>query len=193
MRTILGLALVMLFSAPAAARDEAFLRALDRGEIAVYTREVKDCDHPELVLKAVINAPPQRVWRIVRDCGNYQRTIPRVKASELISRKGTKVACRVTVDVPFPYSDKTSITDAVHTTGPPLWSRVWKLRSGDYRRNEGAWLLRYFRGDRNRTYVVYRVLAVTKAWVPGWIKNMAQKRSLPKMIKRIRRLVGHKP
>jgi hypothetical protein len=177
---------------PAAARD--WMAAYDRGEIVVYTRPVKISDQPEAIVKAVINAPPQKVWAIVSRCADYTRTMNRIVKSAELSRSGSpanqRLVCRVTVDVPFPYSDLTATTRVVHRVGNGRWYRTWRLWHGDYKFNRGSWTLTYFKGNKNRTMVVYRALAVPKAWVPGWIKTMATKRSLPEMIRRLRAQVG---
>lgn len=176
--------------APSALRADDFQGRLERGEIFCYPRKVAGSDVPEMVLKAVVNAPMARVWKIVDACGNYKRTQPRVKDSVEVSRKGQRVVCRVTIDLPFPYSDKTSVTEAIHTVTPQRCSRRWKLLSGDYKVNEGGWVLTPFRGDPRRTLVVYRALAEPDAWVPDWIRKTAQKRSLPELIRRLRQHSG---
>jgi len=182
-------ALLAVLSTPAAAAD-SFQDKLDRGEIFCYPREVKGSDAPEMIVKAVVNAPPAKVWKLVDACGNYRTTIPRIASSKEISRKGKRVVCRVTIDMPFPYSDKTSITEGIHTVADGRWTRRWRLISGDYKVNSGSWVLTRFRGNRNRTMIVYRVHAVPDAWVPGWIRKAAQKKSLPNMIRRLRKLTG---
>jgi len=184
--------LLALLLAPSAAAADDFQSRLEKGEIFCYPRKVPGSDVPEMVLKAVVNAPMARVWKIIDACGNYKRTQPRVKDSVEVSRKGQRVVCRVTIDLPFPYSDKTSLTEAVHTVTPERCSRRWKLLSGDYKVNSGSWVLTPFRGDPQRTLVVYRVHAQPDAWVPGWIRKAAQKRSLPEMIRRLRGLSGAK-
>jgi ribosome-associated toxin RatA of RatAB toxin-antitoxin module len=181
--------LTMLLS-PAAAAEGRWSRALDRGEILVYSRTPAGGSAPEVVVKAVIDAPPQKVWDLVSRCGSYERTMPRIKAARELSRRDNRVVCRVTVDMPFPYSDLTATTRVIHEVHPRGrgFSRRWELVSGDYRVNRGSWVLRPFKGDPRRTYVVYRAQAVPKAWIPGWIRRTAQKRSLPEMIRRLRRL-----
>jgi len=91
--------------------------------------------------------------------------------------------------MPFPYSDMTATTRVVHRVAGGRWSRRWTLIHGDYTVNSGSWLLRPFRGDANRTLVVYRAHAAPRAWVPGWIRERAQKKTLPEMILKLRRLV----
>jgi ribosome-associated toxin RatA of RatAB toxin-antitoxin module len=172
-----------------AGRD--YLKALGQGEVLVYSRDIKGSDVPQVVCKAVIDVPPQRVWQIVSNCNNFSRTMNRVKAAKIVSRKGNTVTCRITIDMPFPYSDMTAVTEAIHIAKKDYFSRKWKLVSGDYEVNQGDWVLKPFLGNSNRTLVVYRVQAKPKAWVPGWIRSFAQKRSLPKLINRFRKLLKH--
>jgi ribosome-associated toxin RatA of RatAB toxin-antitoxin module len=179
--------LAVLLPAPAAGAD-AWQRALDRGEILVYTQQRAN-GAPEVVVKAVVEAAPRQVWQLVSDCGRYPRTMLRIKAARELRRRGAEVVCRVTVDMPFPYADLTATTRAIHRRSGPRFSRRWELLDGDYRVNRGSWVLGPFGGDPRRTLVVYRVQAVPKAWIPEWIRRKAQSRSLPEMIRRIRSLV----
>lgn len=176
-----------LWAAPAAAGD--FKERLDKGEIIVYTRPVKGSETPAIWLKGVVNAPPRKVWDVVRRCANYHRSMPRIAASVQIRQAGNKFYCRVTADMPFPYSDITSVTEATHTEGQDRFTRRWRLISGDYTANSGAWELSPYKGDPKRTYVVYHIHAVPKPYIPGWIREKAQKSSMPKMIEQLRVLV----
>lgn len=175
-----------------AKRGDRWDAALDRGEVLVHSRAAKGCAEQELVLKAVIDAPPERVWRLVERCGRYKDVMPRVVASAELPRRGGRVRCKLVVDVPFPYSDMSSITLGIHEVGQGRWSRRWELESGDYEQNSGSWLLTRFRDAPGRTLVVYRCCVKPKAWIPGWIRSMGQKRTLPEMITRMRRALGRK-
>lgn len=181
-------ALALLAPRELAAKDRS--RALGEGEILVHQRAVKGSDVPEMVVQAVINAAPERVWELVSRCGNYTRTMLRIKAATEVSRRGNEIVCRVTVDMPFPYSDTTATTRVIHEVGGGRWSRRWTLMHGDYTANSGSWLLQPFGGDGRRTLVEYRAHAVPKAWVPGWLREQAQKKTLPEMIVKLRRLLG---
>jgi ribosome-associated toxin RatA of RatAB toxin-antitoxin module len=177
---------VLVLLVPGVGLADSWKQKLDQGEIMVFGRPVKGSDLPEVVVKAVINAPPARVWALVSRCANYDKFMPRIKASRELSRKGGRILCRVTVDMPFPYSDLTATTEVRHTVGKQRWYRRWKLIKGDYKVNRGSWVLTPFNGDNKRTYAVYRAQAVPNAYVPGAIRRMAQKSSLPKMIKALR-------
>ncbi len=177
---------VLVLLTPGAGQADSWKQRLDQGEIMVYTRPVKGSDLPEIVVKAVINAPPAQVWALVSRCARYAKFMPRIKASRELSRKGGRILCRVTVDMPFPYSDLTATTEVRHTVSKDRWYRRWRLIKGDYKVNRGSWVLTPFGGDSKRTYAVYRAQAVPNAYVPGVIRRMAQKSSLPKMIKALR-------
>jgi ribosome-associated toxin RatA of RatAB toxin-antitoxin module len=183
-RSILPVALALASASPVLADD--WQRKLAGGEILVYSTAVAG----ELELKAVIEAAPRRVWELVSRCDRYAQTMARVKAARLISRKGQEVICEVTVDMPFPLSDLTAVTRAIHEERGDRFARRWQLLRGDYRVNRGSWELAPFAGNARRTLVVYRVHAVPKVSLPRWVTVAAQRRSLPDMIKRLRTLAG---
>jgi hypothetical protein len=177
--------LLLTAAAPASAADDEESR-LEKGETVVTNRTVKGYDTPETTGKAVINAPPAKVWSIISRCADYVRTMPRIKASKEVSRQGNKIVCQVTIIMPAPYSNLTATTDVTHTEAAPKFTRVWKLIEGDYKVNAGSWVLTPFKGDPKRTLAVYTVLAEPKTWIPAWIRKAAQKKSLPEMMDRIR-------
>jgi hypothetical protein len=179
-------AALVLVAAPALAADDEDTR-LAQGEVVVSNRAVKGSDTPETTGKAVIDAPPAKVWAIVSRCGDYVRTMPRIKASKELSRQGGKIVCQVTIEMPVPYSNLTAITDVTHTESDPKFTRVWKLQSGDYKVNAGSWVLAPYKGDAKRTLAVYKVHAEPKVWIPAWIRKKAQQKSLPEMMDRLRK------
>ncbi len=195
MRAVLILALIFAVCAtaialPASSRaeDDSQTR-LARGDILISTRTMAGSDLPEVTAQAVLPAAPEKVWRIIEDCGNYKRTMQRVAASKELERKGNRVVCEVTIDLPFPLSDLTGVTEAVHVVGPPKWSRTWHLLRGDYEKNEGSWTLTTFAGDANRTLAVYKLHAIPNSAVPAALIRKGQRDSLPKLIEHLREIV----
>ena len=173
--TLLGASLALPCSSVAAGDLESRLAA---GEIVLTTRSVAGCELPEATLTAVIDAPPAKVWKIVEDCNSYSRTMVRIAESKEVARNGNVSQCKVTIDMPFPISNLTSIAEATSTAGPPQWKRQWKLVSGDYKRNEGAWTLTAFDAEGTKTRVQYRVLADPNVTVPNYVIRKAQELSL---------------
>lgn len=194
--------LAMLETAPAFAAEEDAKRPddtaeakptddtarLDGGEILVVARPVPGSSLPEVTARAVIDAPPEKLWAILQDCGNYQKTMSRVASSKELSRQGNKVVCQVEIGLPFPLSNLTGVTEATHTIGPPKWVRAWKLISGDYDANTGSWTLTTWKDNPQRTLAVYKVHAVPKSSVPDAILRKAQKSALPAMMEHLRKI-----
>jgi ribosome-associated toxin RatA of RatAB toxin-antitoxin module len=169
--------------------DDDVDKRLAGGEVLVSTEAVAGSEVPKLRLKAVIDAPPEKVWAIVDDCGNYEKTMPHIAASKELARDrdaGT-VTCRVTAALPFPLSNLTSETMGIITVEPGVrWSRTWKFLRGDYNTNTGGWVLTPYKGDPKRTYVEYQIHTDPKMHVPQVFITSAQKSSFPDLIKRLR-------
>lgn len=176
-----------------AALADRWTAKLDAGEVLVYTRKIAGSAEPETVMKAVIDAPPRRVFNLLADCDAYTRTMPRIAAAKRLKKTASSDVCRVTVDMPFPYSDATSTCESRYKVSKTKLVRRWRLLSGDYQRNEGSWTLTPFKGDPERTLAVYRTVTVPKAWVPAWIRRAATKRMLPKTIARFRKVLKERP
>ena len=180
-----------LLSSGGAAHAEKPTRAgLAAGKIYVTAHKVKGTDVPELRVTAVVEAPPERIWPLVSNCNQFSRTMPRISSGRIVSRKGNVMICKVTVDVPFPLSDLTSTT---HNTmderpGKGYYARHWKMISGDYTKNRGSYIVSRFEKNPKRSLVRYIVFVIPKTNVPTWLRSMAQKKSLPKMIRKIRNI-----
>lgn len=167
--------------------DPATLARLARGEVFVNTEAVPGSSSPRIVVRAVIDAPPERVWDLVDKSALYQTFMPRVKKSEELTRQGDDIRTRVTVDMPFPLKNLTATTQVRHTVEPGVsWVRAWKLEAGDYHHNEGSWTLTPFDGDAARTLALYQVYVVPKIPIPKMIQSAVQEKAMPGMIEAVR-------
>jgi len=155
------------------------------GQTELRTEEVKDSDVPRLVVRAVLPVPARKLWQIVSDCATYKDHLPRVAASKLVQREGDVHTCEVTIAMPFPLSNLTAVTKAIHTESERGMSRRWTLERGDYTLNQGSWEITPL-GDGAKSLVVYTVHAKPKTKVPGWMRESAQKKALPELFERVR-------
>ena len=64
---------------------------LGKGNISVKTRAMKNTDNPEVIVKAVIDAPPQKVWKIVADCSRYKQTMSRIASRGGVAAKNSSL------------------------------------------------------------------------------------------------------
>lgn len=167
--------------------------ALDKGEIFVKLEDVKGHDVPRLRVTAVIDAPPAKVFEIMTDCDKFTKRLPRVDEARTLKKSKTSHECEVTIGLPFPLSDLTSITVDRRKFGPDEWKRTWSLKKGveqeSYRKNDGGVILTPFENDPNRTLFVYYVHAIPKTAVPDFLRTPAQKKSLPGLVERVRKEV----
>ncbi len=176
-------ALAALASSRAGADDGA--ADLEGGKIAVTSVPVAGSTEAEHVVRAIVPSPPASVWKVVSDCNHYRERLPHVAAAAELSRAGNVVTCQVTIAMPFPTSNLTAVTEAVHTESPDGMSRKWHLVSGDYEFNDGSWTITPYRGGA-ASLVTYRLHVKPKSSIPGFLRNLAQEKALPDLMARVR-------
>lgn len=176
-------AVLLLLTAKAALAD-------DDG-IKVSVEKTAGSDVPVNIAEGVIDAPPADVWKVVSQCGNYAKTMPRIVKSKELAREGDeasvwKVKCEITVHLPFPLSNLTGVTQATHTVDKDVkYTRAWTLVSGDYHMNTGSWTLVGI-DEGKRTRATYRIQVNPKVALPtSWMAS-AQRSSLKDVILRLR-------
>jgi hypothetical protein len=184
---ILAALLLATFDLEAQAGQDKTRERLSEGEIVTSTKKIPGSEMPEATAMMVVDAPPQAIWAILQRCGNYKKTMQRVKSSREIWRKGNKVRCEIVIDMPSPLDDLRSVTDAIHTVVPhEKWVRAWSLVEGDYKRNTGSWTLVPFDEKRTRTLVIYKVHAEPTTGIPDMLKRLAQRKALPAALEHLR-------
>ena len=166
---------------PTTASGEANLPA--KGTVEVKAYSVAGSSVPKIVARSVVNVPAKKIWQIVSDCARYKGRMPRVAAAAELKVEGNVHTCKVTISMPFPFSDLTAVTEAVHDEQATSMSRKWKLVSGDYKLNQGSWELKTL--DGGSTLVTYSVHAEPNTTVPDFIRESAQKKAIPEMIERV--------
>jgi ribosome-associated toxin RatA of RatAB toxin-antitoxin module len=161
-------------------------RRLEAGEILTSTQPETGRSVPWMKASGLVDAPPEVVWPIIDDCGRYKDTMPRTVDSEELERHGNRVVCRAIGEMPFPFSNLVTETDAVHTIEPGrFYRREWKQRSGDFEVNEGRWTLEP-RGDGSCTLATYEALTEPKIALPDFILRFGTHTVLPEMIAALR-------
>lgn len=181
----IGVLCLTCLSANATADDR--MQRLQQGEVLVNEKKRKDFPIAGVYAEGVIDAPMEAIWPLIDQCSRYTQTMQRVERSKEVSRKGNIVLCAITVDLPFPLSNLTATTRAVHTVQPGnMYKRAWKLVEGDYDYNEGSWTLTPFKGSKERTLVRYETQVAPKGLIPDSIRKMAQKKAIPDLFNHLR-------
>jgi ribosome-associated toxin RatA of RatAB toxin-antitoxin module len=179
---LVTLLLGLVFTSPANADDTS---DLDAGKILVTSVAVAGSTEPEHVVRAVVESPPAVVWKVVSECDHFRERMPHIAAAHEVSRAGNTVTCETTIAMPFPTSNLTATTEAIHVQRPDGMSRTWHLVRGDYEFNEGSWTIQSYRGGA-ASLVTYRVHVKPKTAIPGFIRNIAQEHALPDLLARVR-------
>ena len=192
MRLSTALLFLAALVAPAIALEADEARRLEAGELGVMRHEVPGRSVPRVEARALVQAPPEKVWPIIADVAHYKDWMPRVLESEVVSREGDEIVSRLVLDMPFPFGDLTSLTTVVHTVEPGrLYKRVWRLRGGDFLENAGSWTLEPHAEGR-ATRITYEILSEPNVPLPSFILESAQRTSLPELFTRLRDRVGEK-
>jgi len=155
-----------------------------KGQVEIKSYAVAGSSTPKIVARAVLDVPAKKLWAIVSDCAHYKEHMPRVLASELVKKEGNVHTCKVTIEMPFPLSNLTGVTAAVHDESEAGMSRKWTLVSGDYKFNNGSWEVKPI--DKGSSLLVYSIHAEPNSNVPQWIRESAQKKTLPDMFDRVK-------
>ncbi|MBK7858709.1 MAG: SRPBCC family protein [Archangiaceae bacterium] len=160
---------------------------LEAGEVVITTEPVAGSELPRAIAEGVIDAPPEKVWAMIEDCGTYPKNMPRIKTVTVLERDAGTQVCRTTADAPFPIGDLTSETRAVMTVEPGVrWERKWSFLKGDYTANSGSWVLTPYQGDGKRTDARYQIHVEPKLHVPNALVTSAQKSGLKDLFARLR-------
>lgn len=163
--------------------------AIDPSAVDVRTSAVKGSDMPRITAKAVLSQPPEKVWGIISDCSKYKGRMPRVASAKLLKKDGNKHTCEVTVEVPFPFSNLTAVTEATHEESADGMTRRWKLLRGDYKKNEGSWEIKPLEGGK-KSQVTYTLHVEPNTSLPSSILEAAQKKAIPDLFVRLEQEAG---
>lgn len=166
---------------------------LAAGEIETTLIDRPGLALPETRFRGVVEASPARVWRVIDDCARFEKIMVEALVAKEESRQGTEIRCRIDLDVPWPMDNLTSITKARHEVSGERYSKAWVLESGNYQRNDGAWVLTPFKGDPNRTLVEYWSIVIPNTSAPDFILKQVQRDVLPQLLRNLRTVVAELP
>jgi len=160
---------------------------LAAGEIFVSTIPMPGAYYPKVHVEGVVDAPPAKVFAIVKDCARSQHVNANVMKSYVVKRIKDDVVCSELIDLPWPIRNLESITRWSFAPGPAIWTKSWTLAGGeDFDYANGSWRMERF-GDGSRTLVVYENHFSPRISVPDWLTRAFLKVGLPGLIKDLRK------
>src|SRR5262249_27419377 len=141
-----------------------------------------------VLVMGLVEAPPDRVWKVMADCEEQDEFMPRILHSAVKDRDGDSHTCELVVDLPFPLEDaRTETRQHVRRLPDGGYQRSWELLPGDwsYRRDRGSWSVHPYAAG-NSSLLVQRLDLLLKAAVPEWILRAAHTRQAPATFEAIR-------
>lgn len=185
------LGLILLVAGAAHAQRPYFngmqKRMLSDGKVLVSPETPTDNSGVAAMAVGVVDFPIDKVWPAIRDCEHYSKFMPRTKKSD---RRDEGKVCFTEISMPFPLGNlwAESYSELSELPGGGK-KRAWKLKKGNYKRNNGSWELWPLEGDDQRTLVIYRLDVDPDMVVPDAILRKAQTGTLPDVFKALTKRV----
>lgn len=170
--------------------------------IEVFNRAHAGSPLKEVIATGLVEAPPARVWQVLRDFENYPKTMPYTDESKVMVREDGERITHLYAVINAPLVSKRDYTvRLVDESKDGRYLMTWKpsekgpaLRNGVIRvtTNEGYWLLEP-RDDGKRTHVVYYLFTDPGGSLPTWLVNSVNRSTIPDIFKSLRREVKKMP
>lgn len=174
--------------------------ARDEG-ITVMARTPEGGAVSEVKATALVDAPPQEVWRVIRDYPSYTKTMPYTQESRVLASEqdGKVIVFYCLVNAPL--VDKRDFIIRIRDEsdwkeGKGFLKTAWSVttegapavREGVVRvkLNNGYWLLEP-REEGKKTFVTYYLYTDPGGALPKWIADRANKTSVPDVLRAVRK------
>ncbi|QRN94077.1 SRPBCC family protein [Archangium violaceum] len=190
----------------AGAGEPAWQQVTRDDGITVLARTPEGGSVAEVKATALVDAPPQDVWRVIRDYPNYKKTMPYTEESRVLSSEqdGKVIVFHCLVNAPL--VDKRDfiiriVDESDWKDGKGFLKTTWTLateglppeREGVVRvkLNKGYWLLEP-REEGKKTFVTYYLYTDPGGSLPRWIADRANKTSVPDVLRAVRKYATKK-
>jgi len=179
-----ALLLVLLAPVSPAASKTSPQVAAASSQPVVRKTPVKGSSAPKLTIEVLVDAPIEKVARVVGACSDYVGVIPRVQKVILHKRGVPHHVCELFLDMPFPFADvRSTIGYTGSVSADEVVMRYQQVR-GDYRVHDGMWRLR---AQGRQTHMRYSLHIDLGQPLPKWIINIFTKDALRQTVKEVAR------
>ncbi len=158
-----------------------------------WLTEIEGSPVKEGMAVGLVEAPPERVFRVVTDNARFAEFMPFVELSTVETLADGSLVNLQSLDLPWPVSNreyKIKLVNEADAGGePPLWQSAWTHVKGfgNIEESRGAWRV-FPCGER--ALVEYQVYTDPGGSIPTYFKNKATRRSLNQLIEAVRSRVG---
>ncbi|MGA9523522.1 MAG: START domain-containing protein [Myxococcaceae bacterium] len=199
MNALSALTLILLLAEPA--EDKGWELAADRDGLKVYAREKKGTGVQEMTAKGLIDAPPEAVWKTIRDYEAYTKTMPYIRESRILEREGGDKVIYLYSIVSAPLVDWRDyviklVDESQWKDGQGFLKVTWstsndrapKKPDGMVRVeiNDGYWKLEP-RENGTKTFATYYLFTDPGGSLPKWLVNRANGTAVPDVFSHVRK------
>ncbi len=196
-----ALTLMVLLAEPA--EDQGWKLAADRDDLKVFAREKKGTGVQEMMARGLIDAPPEAVWKTIRDYEAYTKTMPYIKESRILEREGGDKVIFLYSVVNAPLVDRRDyvikLVDESQWKGGQGFLKVsWKTANDRAPKkpdgvvrveiNDGYWKLEP-RENGTKTFATYYLFTDPGGSLPKWLVNRANGTAVPDVFWHVRKNV----
>lgn len=187
----------MIFSFPSISLSKSERERLEDGEIIVERKKIGDVEG--VILKAIIDAPIEVVWKVATDYENFEEFMPHIEEHKILHREKDIVYTNAVLKILFvkvAYNLKHKLE-----IGKDKMVDCWEHATGKYeykgknpvefKKNYGCWT--FERYDKNRTktiyepYVEFKILESVPDTLKRKIEDILIKMSAPEVIQATRK------
>jgi hypothetical protein len=150
--------------------------------ITIWMREIGDTGLREARAELEVAAPAKVLWDVLADVPKLHEFIPWLEEARLVAEEGERVKF-VYQRVSPPLVADRDYTLRLNLTPDPergVYEHSWSVNVC-----EGAWTLKVI--DENRTRLTYAMRTDPGGGLPTFLANMSTKRSLPWVLKAVRK------
>lgn len=181
--------------------EATWIVASQSEHLTVYTRDRHDSGLQELRAEGVIDAPPEKVWKVLRDYDRYANRMPYVQEARTVGEeRGGKVSYVYTL-LALPLVQRRDyvlklVDESQWSSGRGFLKISWSVdnarapeKPADVVRmtlNVGSWLLEPVAGGRS-TRVVYSLHCDPGGGLPRWIAKMGNGVAVPEVFTALQR------
>ena len=126
----------------------------------------------------IVKTPRDHLFEVITDFERYPEFLPEIKDITIVSSRGTRY------EVEFQVEFVKRFTYTLQLSATPPEKLRWTMLSGDFRKNEGGWLLKAL--SDYETEAIYDLDLDIGFHVPTTITRKVSEFSLPATLKRFK-------
>jgi len=185
---------VAILAAPTSSRGAEFTKSeledLKKGEIIVkYREKLEGTDLRIVEATGVVDAPRDRVWKVIGDYENYEEFMPQVCESEVRKKEGNTTWQYQKLSIPWPLPGNGTWYLIRLRHQPEKYFVQWEMEEGNIDTNYGSWKLEPFGEKGDKTLAIYSLVVDPGYKLPAFVVDFATKTTVPKIIEAVRKRV----